>query len=48
MTTTHYTAIVTFAAEPEKLADIIAAVNSCIQEKASSGTEITIIAQDAE
>lgn len=48
MTTTHYTAIVTFAAEPDKLADIIASVNSCIQENAASGTEITIIAQDVE
>lgn len=48
MTTKHYTAIVTFAVEPEKLADVISAVNDCIQKNAASGTEITLIAQDEE
>lgn len=42
----HYTAIITFTAQPEQLHTIIADVNKCVQNTAESATEITIIAQE--
>lgn len=42
----HYTAVVSFTVQPEKLHEVIHGINECVQRYTDSGTEFTLIAQE--